>query len=308
MKFFSLSTTSKVYLLTLLFLIIIISINQAVFAQDSANKVQVSQERLKVMQTYLDWSEKGQYGVFKKDLGIRTAQEFKSYLSRVVSEDSTCLQSQDPDALRTCRGKIKFDYKLAKKFNRVLKYLQIEEGKPNLCVKADLGVNTSLKVMIDVPLEDGTGESIKDDATVYLCTNDSGEKILRVSYKGKLLPISEADAKREDLQMKNIPPKDAFDILVKKMGLTQPSGVISANPNPCIIPAGTSTCGEVEIEWDVSDETSDPVEVKTKDGKFVERSRNGSEDILDIGPNGQTFILYSLGRKINEITVKALQQ
>lgn len=310
MKFFSLSTTAKVYLLTLLFLTIIISLNQTVFAQNeksssarNGSKVQVSQERLKVMQKYLGWSESGLYGKFNSDLGIKTSNEFKSYLSRVVLEDSNCLKSQDPESLRTCREKVKFDYKLAKKFNRVLKYLQIEEGKPNVCVKADLGVNVSLKARGITP--DG---SLSEDLTVYLCTNNLGEKILKVSDEGKLLPLSDEDSKREELRIKNLPPKDVLDILIKKMGLTQPSGVISANPNPCIIPAGNTTCGEVEVEWDVSDETSDPVEVKTKDGKFIEKSRNGSEDITDIGPEGQTFILYSLGRKINEITVKAVRQ
>lgn len=295
MKYARLSTTSKMYLLTLLLIFGMLFLNRSIFAQSPASQPGISQERLRLMERYMSWIKSGNYGEFKEDLGKRALDEFKSYLSRVILEDNTCLKETDKEKLSGCRKKIKFDYKLARKYNRFLKYLQVQEGKPNVCVKADLGVGTALKA--------------RGITSVYLCTDGKGEKILRVlDSSGNLVKLSSEDEKRKDLQMKNIPPKDTLDILLKKLALTQASGEIFASPNPCIIPKGGKVCGEVEVEWDVSDETSDPVEVKTKDGKFIEKSRNGSADILDIGPEGETFILYSLGRKIGEVVVKVKQQ
>lgn len=308
MKFTRLSTTSKLYLLTLLLVFGIIFINQSVFAQGDQPQTR-SDKRMTLLERYQGWINSGEYGDYKQDLGKRTFNEFKSFLSRVIIENQTCLNETDDAKLSQCKEKIKFDYKLAKKFNRVLKYLQIQENKPNVCVKADMGIGTALKALPEntQPQDSGTKP---EELVVYLCTDNNGTKLVRVldPATGNLLKLSEQDAKRPELQTQNLPPKDSFDLLLKKMGLTQPSGEIFANPNPCTIPATAQTCGEVEVEWDVSDETSDPVEVKTKDGTFVERSRNGSADITDIGPDGQTFILYSLGRKIGEVVVKAIKQ
>lgn len=306
MKYARLSTTSKIYLLTLLLIFGILFLNKSALGQTpSPSPSKISQERLAVMKRYLTWIDSGKYGEYSKDLGKKTLGEFKSFLSRVILEDSNCLKETEKDKLSSCKGKIKFDYKLAKKYNRVLKYLQIEEGKPNLCVKADLGVNTALKARGI----DSKGNIAQKEATVYLCTDNKGQKQIRVpDGSGGLLKLSPEDEKRTQLQIRNLPPKESFDILTKKLALTPPSGEIFASPNPCMIPKGAKVCGEVEVEWDVSDETSDPVEVKTEDGKFIEKSRNGSADILDIGPQGQTFILYSLGRKIGEVFVKAMQK
>lgn len=309
MKFTRLSTTSKLYLLTLLLIFGIIFINQQVFAQNDQPQQTRSDKRMTLLERYQGWINSGEYGDYKQDLGKRTFNEFKSFLSRVIIENQACLNETDDAKLSQCKEKIKFDYKLAKKFNRVLKYLQIQENKPNVCVKADMGVGTALKALPENSQPAASGQKA-DKLVVYLCTDSSGAKLVRVlnPTTGGLLKLSSEDAKRPELQAQNLPPKDSFDLLLKKMGLTQPSGEISANPNPCTIAATAQTCGEVEVEWDVSDETSDPVEVKTKDGAFVERSRNGSADINDIGPNGQTFILYSLGRKIGEVVVKAIKQ
>lgn len=315
MKFLKLSTTSKIYLLTLVFIFAIILLNQSVYAQNQTR----SDARMVVLERYLSWVQTDYYGQYKEPLAKKTFDQFKSYLSTAMLQNRDCLQSTDDAVLLKCKEKIKFDFKLARKYNRVLKYLQIQEGKPNVCVKADLGIGTALKAW---PKDKATQPSAGVEAqaqpspsakptelVVYLCTDSNGEKIVRVADpSGALLRLSDEDATRPELQAANLPPKESFELLQKKLGLTQPSGKIFANPNPCTIPAGAQTCGEVEVEWDVSDETSDPVEVKTAGGKFVERSRNGSADILDIGPNGETFILYSLGRKIGEVVVRAIKQ
>lgn len=313
MKLFSLNTTTKLYLLTLLLIFGIIFLNQSAFAQSGMDESSTSQKRLKLMQRYQSWVDYNKYGDYKKDLGISTINEFKSFLSRVILEDEACLNETDPKKLSDCKTKIKFDYKLSKKYNRVLKYLQIEEGKSNICVKADMGVGKALKAKGFNPVKakpDNPKETgLTEKSTVYLCTGQDGKKKVRVvDSSGTLLKLSEEDAKRHELQPENLPPKDSFNILLKKLGLTTPSGKITATPNPCIIPIGSQTCGKVKIEWDVTDETSDPVEVKTKNGVFIEKSRNGSADIVDIDKNGKTFILYSLGRQISEVVVESIQQ
>lgn len=317
MKFLKLSTTSKLYLLTLIFIFAIMLLNQSVFAQDKPQTR--SDKRMVVLERYASWIENNQYGEYKEDLGKRTLGEFKSYLSTVLPQNRACLLETDDAILSKCKEKIKFDFKLARKFNRVLKYLQIEEGKPNVCVKADLGIGKALKAWpaekasqpapgVESPQSPQPSQSPKE-LVVYLCTDGAGDKIVRVlDSSGALLKLSDEDATRSELQPKNLPPKESFDLLQKKLGLTRPSGEIFASPNPCTIPKDALTCGEVEVEWDVTDETSDPVEVKTAGGKLIERSRNGSADVLDIGPSGETFILYSLGRKIGEVVVKALKE
>lgn len=318
MKYLKVSTGNKLYLLTMIFIFIIIFLNQSVFAQSGDTQTR-SDKRMGILNRYMSWINNNQYGTYKEDLGKRTLGEFNSYLSRIIPENQTCLKETDDLKLTDCKLKIKADYKLARKYNRVLKYLQIQESKPNVCVKADMGIGTALKAYPEgtapQPQPGVEAESTSASApkpaklSVYLCTDSSGTKIVRVlDSSGALLKLSAEDASKPELQPQNLPPKDSFDLLQKKLGLTRPGGQIFANPNPCTIPAGAQTCGEVEVEWDVSDETSDPVEVKTKSGKFIERSRNGSADILDIGPGGETFILYSLGRKINEVTVKVNQQ
>lgn len=304
MKYARLSTTSKVYLLTLLLIFGLLFLTRPLSAQSSSPQ-STSVGRLNLMKQYLSWIDSGKYGEYKNDLGKKALVEFKSFLERVMPEDSSCLKEVDKEKLSLCKKEIKFDYKLSKKYNRFLKYLQIEEGKPNLCVKADLGIDPALKAR-------GTGAGgnlTEKKSTVYLCTDSNGQNLVRVSDgSGGLLKIAPDDEKRPELQVSSLPPKESLNILIKKLGLTTPSGEISASPNPCIIPQGSKTCGKVRVEWDVTDATSDPVEVKTKDGKFIKKSRNGSSNILDIGPGGETFILYSLGRKIGEVTVKAIQQ
>lgn len=318
MKFLKLSTTSKLYLLTLVFLFAIFFINNAVFAQ-SENTTPRSEKRMVILERYLGWINTGQYGTYNQDLGKKTLETFSSYLSRVVPENQNCLKQTDDQKLLECKLKVKEDFKLARKYNRVLKYLQIEEGKPNVCVKADLGIGKALRANPDgvssAP-EPGVESELEPSSSpknsklpVYLCTDSEGKKLVRVfDANGTLLKIAPEESSLPEFQPQNLPPKDSFDLLQKKLGLTKASGEISASPNPCTIPAGAQTCGEVEVEWDVTDETSDPVEVKTPDGKLVEKSRNGSADILDIGKDGQTFILYSLGRKIGEVFVRAVQQ
>ena len=170
MKLTQLSTTTKLYLLTLLLIFGILFVNQSVFAQES--KSTTSEKRLKIMERYLGWIETGEYGAFKNNLGNKVQQNFKTFLSKIVAEDKACLNpagsgptfveniqnffsglvsggqarvTEQSQQLSSCKSKIKNDYKMAKKYNRALKIIQIEEGQPNVCVKADLGIGIVLK-------------------------------------------------------------------------------------------------------------------------------------------------------------------
>lgn len=315
MKFLKLSTTSKLYLFTLLIIFGFIFLNQSVFAQSGTR----SDKRMTILERYLTWVNNGEYGTYNEELGKKTLSTFTSYISRIVPENQACLKETDDQKLLECKLKIKEDFKLARKYNRVLKYLQIQEGKPNVCVKADMGIGVALRANAEgasTTPEPGVESELAPSASpasaklpVYLCTDSEGKKLVRVfDSNGALLKLAPNETSLPQFQPENLPPKDSFDLLQKKLGLTPASGEIFASPNPCTIPAGAQTCGEVEVEWDVTDETSDPVEVKTEDGALIERSRNGSADILDIGPQGKTFMLYSLGRKIGEVFVKANKQ
>lgn len=318
MKYLQISTSNKIYLLIVVLIFTAIFINHSVFAQ-SENTQTRSDKRMIILERYASWIQNNEYGSYKEDLGKKVLDSFSSYLSTVIPANQACLKETDDSKLTSCKEKIKFDYKLARKYNRVLKYYQIQEGRPNVCVKADMGIGIALRAMPEdkaTTPDPGVESEIASSPSpqpkklpVYLCTDSKGTKLVRVlDSSGALLKLSEADSKLASFQPDNLPPKDSFDLLTKKLGLTQPSGEIFASPNPCVIPAGAQTCDKVRVEWDVSDETSDPVEVKTKSGKFIKTSRNGSSNITDIGSGGETFILYSLGRKIGEVFVRATQQ
>jgi hypothetical protein len=251
MKFIRLSTTSKLYLLTLLTIFAVIFINQSVFAQAEKPASTTTQKRLATMELYLSWINTNQYGEFQDPLGNKALADFNSFLSKAVSDDKDCLtpknspepgfvgniqtfflgitsQNPQPQApsseVSSCKGKIKEDYKLAKKYNRLLKYLQIEEGDPNVCIRADLGVGTALlahgfnptKVNSDNPKETGNSGNLP----LYLCTGNDGKKKVRVvDDSGTRLRLSTEDAAKAEFKVENLPPQGSLDILLGKLNL-----------------------------------------------------------------------------------------
>lgn len=205
------------------------------------------------MELYASWINSGEYGQYKDELGNKALQNFKDFLSKAIPEDKSCLNQptsaspQNPtfaeniqnffttltspnstqtpaQNLTSCKGKIKDDYKLAKKYNRALKYLQIKEGKPNVCIKADLGIGIALtahgfnptKANSDNPKE--TGRS--GELPVYLCTgNDGKPKVRVVDDSGTRLRLAPDDAAKAEFKVENLPPKGNFEELIKKLGL-----------------------------------------------------------------------------------------
>lgn len=260
MKYTRLSTTSKLYLLVLLLIFGIIFLNKSASAQLKVpGATTTTQKRLQNMELYQSWINNNTYGTFKTEQGNQILSNFKTFLSKSVPEDKSCLESSQPTIntpatthqentffgnIETffttlihqgqtptpqtqpmnCTSKIKEDYKLAKKYNRALKYLQIKEGKPNVCIKADLGIGTALtahgfnptKVNSDNSKETGrTGE-----LPVYLCTgNDGKPKVRVVDDSGTRLRLAPDDAAKAELKVENLPPKGNFEELVKKLGL-----------------------------------------------------------------------------------------
>ena len=206
------------------------------------------------MELYLSWINTGAYGTFTKEPGTKIYDNFKTFLTKAVAEDKQCLNNQNvstaqasesnfiqniqnffttlsgqtPETpatkLTSCKGKIKEDYKLAKKYNRALKYLQIEAGQPNICVKADLGIGTALtahgfnptKVNSDNPKETGRSSNLP----LYLCTGNDGKKKVRVlDDSGTRLRLAPDDAAKDQFKIENLPPAGAFDELFRKIGI-----------------------------------------------------------------------------------------
>lgn len=230
-------------------------LNQNAFAQ---NNPSVSQDRLETMQLYKSWIDSGEYGAFTSNLGNTALNSFQSFLNTAIPADQTCLNpgaaqinnsfwgniqtffsgiigtsqpvtspEQAAQALSECKEKIKTDYKIARQYNRLLKYLQIEAGQPNICVKADLGVGTALmahgfnpaKTNSDNPKE--TGRS--GELPLYLCTgNDGGKKVRVVDDSGTKLRLSPDDAAKPEYQLPNLPPAGSLDKLLDKLGLENP--------------------------------------------------------------------------------------
>lgn len=248
MKFLKLSTTSKLYLLTLVFIFAIIILNQSVFAQSQPSST--TQKRLAIMERYNSWISSNEYGQFKTELGNKVLTNFKTFLFNSLAEDKSCLMPRTPSRpgfveniqnflsglisqtpqpvaqtqLSGCKGKIKDDYKLAKKYNRALKYLQIEEGQPNTCVKADLGVGKALKAKgfnpaktdSDNPKETGMSEPLQ----VYLCTGNDGKKKVRVvDDSGTRLRLAPEEAAKPEFKVENLPPKGSLETLLGKLGI-----------------------------------------------------------------------------------------
>lgn len=203
------------------------------------------------MERYLSWIETEEYGQLKNEQGKKILQDFKSFLTKTIPEDYDCLNQKPTESptpsfmenienffggligkpqpegaaqqLSSCKGKIKEDYKLAKKYNRALKYLQIEAGQPNICVKADLGVGTALKANgfnpakqnSDNPKETGVSEPLQ----VYLCTGEDAKKKVRaVDDSGTKLRLAPEEAAKSEFKVENLPPKGNFDILLGKLG------------------------------------------------------------------------------------------
>lgn len=204
------------------------------------------------MERYLSWIETGEYGQYKNEIGNRGLANFKSFLSHVLTKDKDCLAGKDEQKplleeaasffsnllsgeqkpvsdenaqkLSECKAEIKAHYKLAKKYNRALKYLQIEEGQPNVCVKADLGVGKALKAKgfnpaktdSDNPKETGVSKKLR----VYLCAGEDGKKKVRVvDDSGTRLRLAPEDSVKPEFKVENLPPKGSFESLLGKLNL-----------------------------------------------------------------------------------------
>lgn len=204
------------------------------------------------MEQYLSWIESGKYGSYNEELGNTTLTQFKSFLTDTISKNRDCLNQtpatqasfvqniesffsnlipQDPQIasqeaaqkLSGCKAQIKTDYKKAKKYNRLLKYLQIEEGKPNACVKANLGVGSSLTAHGFNPTKvnpEKQKTGVTPSYPVYICTGNDGLKKVRVvDHSGTRLRLSPEDLERPEYKLENLPPPGSLDKLLEKLEL-----------------------------------------------------------------------------------------
>lgn len=213
----------KFYLLFLSLLFVFTLTISHVFAQ-ATTKPTESDLRLKRLLAYQkDFS---QYSGISSAEGKKAEGLFKDFLTEAVPRSQDCLKNINNEERKKCDKKLKDDYKSAKKFNRLLRYYEIEQGMPYVCIRADLSQGKALeakgfnpaKASSDNPKE--TGLTAKKP--VYLCTGAKGDKKLRIQDdSGTLLRLSPGDQARTDLKLENIPPAENLLKLKTKLGVIQ---------------------------------------------------------------------------------------
>lgn len=136
------------------------------------------------------------------------------------------LELQTSQQRKNCDNHIKTNFKKIRHFYRFMKYLELQNGAKNVCVKADLGVNPPLTAKgiakpnfspdPNKPKETG----LTKQSTVYLCADGEGKKKLRVrTSNGKYVKLTAADLARPELQINALPPQANIVKLLDKLDL-----------------------------------------------------------------------------------------
>ena len=196
-------------------------------ATSSAN-ISTTQKRLNAMKDYR--AAAGRFAWLEK------IPEAKTYYTQYVAqaevgvvEGDRCrekLEQQTSQQRKDCDRNITTHYKKIRNFYRYMKYQELLNGKKNLCVKADLGVNPPLKAKGIAkpnfspnpakPKETGLTEL----TTVYLCNDGDPKRKLRVrADNGHYVKLTPEDLARADLQIANLPPKANIEKLEGKIDL-----------------------------------------------------------------------------------------
>jgi len=263
------------------------------FGQDQTTAIQKRLTNLRSFQT-----EFNQYSEITNPDGKKAATEFQKFLDSSIPELVSCPKDQN------CLQKSKLYHTQARRFINLIRAYQINEKTPNVCSKANVGVGKDLKARGI----DASGVITESELEVYVCNDKTGAKLVKVSDgSAKLLNLAPEYAKKPELQPSILPPEENILTLRKKLNLTQSSASISASPNPCTIPAGQTTCPEVVVEWDVSDDTPDPVQLKDTSGKVIETSRNAREKFKDITIQGKVLNLFANDQQIGTIELKGVK-
>lgn len=157
--------------------------------------------------------------------------QYRSLVEGGVVEGDRCrenLEQQTSQQRKDCDKNITSHYKKARNFYRLMKYQELLNGKKNICVKADMGVNPPLLAKgiakpnfspdPNKPKETGLTPS----STVYLCADGNGTKKLRVrASNGHYVKLTPQDLARSELQIVNLPPKANLNTLMEKLDLNK---------------------------------------------------------------------------------------
>lgn len=155
--------------------------------------------------------------------------DYKTRLEKAVETNDKCrenLGQQTSQQRKDCDKLITANYKMARNFYRLLKYQELVNGKKNICVKADLGVNPPLEARgiakanfspdPSNPKETGLSKA----STVYLCNDAEPKKKLRVrAANGHYVKLTAQDLARPDLNIANLPPAANLAKLKDKLDL-----------------------------------------------------------------------------------------
>jgi hypothetical protein len=107
-----------------------------------------------------------------------------------------------------------------------MKYQELLNGKKNMCVKADLGVNPPLlargiakpNFSPDPSKPKETG--LTEPSTVYLCNDGDPKRKLRVrASNGHYVKLTAQDLARPELNIANLPPAANLAKLMEKLDL-----------------------------------------------------------------------------------------
>ncbi len=154
---------------------------------------------------------------------------FESYKMQAevgVVEGDRCrvnLEQQTSEQRKACDRNITAHYKKIRNFYRLMKYQELINGKKNMCVKADLGVNPPLmaKGISASPDPNNPKETgLTKSSTVYLCNDGDPKRKLRVrASNGHYVKLTPQDLARPELNIANLPPAANLAALKEKLDL-----------------------------------------------------------------------------------------
>jgi hypothetical protein len=107
-----------------------------------------------------------------------------------------------------------------------MKYQELLNGKKNICVKADLGVNPPLlargiaKPNFSPDPNNPKETGLTEPSTVYLCNDGDPKRKLRVrASNGHYVKLTPQDLARPELNIANLPPAANLAKLMEKLDL-----------------------------------------------------------------------------------------
>lgn len=212
------------------------NLKTTIYAQSPApqKKLSKTEKRLNTLDYYQKSSVK--FKTLKGETEQKTVTLFQELLNKSVEEGKKCrenLDQQTSEQRKRCDDSITDAHLKAKEIYRLLKYYQLKAGTPNMCIKADMGVEKHLKAKgisnPDIFYRIATGGANPDNpketgrtksSTVFICNGADGKNKLRIqAANGKYVKLTPEDLARPELKISELPPKENVETLQKNLGL-----------------------------------------------------------------------------------------